>query len=277
MITFIQHTVISSICILLLVVMGIQPRPAWADVEIVDYGLCRVENSSSLKSESDFPDSTLSSPDVSLIEKTNIVNASKEACFGVLFSAPLADSENLGLGVQMRHPPITMEDGSVQDVTELPFSIFTDKPSFVGWRFHSSNELLLGDWAIEFTNDTQVVARQLFVVQDTSVEGSLIGIDPYRLSGEFETVTRYLVQVATHYKHDNMIAYEDNLKNMGLIPFSFVRPCDCPHKNIYLTFVKMTDSRIEALAQARSMRDLYGIDAIVTSMEVGVPVEWPSK
>ncbi len=276
------------------------PSYGLAQLTIVDYGLCRVEGQSKQAMVGDSPEGVLSADEISIIEKTNMISATKGTCFGVLFSAPLEDSENLGLEARIYHPAITLKNGRIKEATELPLFIFTDKPSFVGWRFKSSNELVSGDWVVEFSNDTKILARQRFMVQatptgtDDMVEEQPVSapipmdrpdhpietapVQPkaaYEVSGEWETITRYLVQVAAHSKHDNMIAYEQKLKGMGLSPFSFVEPCNCSYKNLYLTFVDISNSREAAAEHARRVTETYGINTYVHSIEAVVPAGWP--
>ena len=250
------------------------PSQVFAQMSIVDYGLCRVEGQ---PMEGDSPDGVLSAGDISIIEKTNTIIATKGTCFGVQFTAPIENSDNLGLEARIHHPPIKLKNGQVKESTELPLFIFTDDISFVGWRFNSPNELVAGDWVIEFTNDSKVLARQRFLVQTTSMSAEPKSAPPrsvFVFTGEWETVTRYLVQVAVHSKHDNMIAFEKKLKGMGLSPFSFVEPCSCPHKNLYLTFVHISNSREAAAEHARSVTESYGIDALVKPMRTVVPAGW---
>lgn len=323
--------------IYVLVFMLAFPPFVFAQLTIVDYGLCRVEGQSKQAMVGDSPEGVLSAAEISIIEKTNMITATQGTCFGVQFTAPLEDSENLGLEARIYHPPIKLKNGLVKESTELPLFIFTDKPSFVGWRFNSPNELVSGDWVIEFTNDIKILARQRFMVQATSMASEAAMEDPapeqtqpyvedepsgyvspeptpdpepmtesemvaelapvpapsmdtpdhpadvveskpkatYEFTGEWETITRYLVQVAAHSKHDNMIAFEQKLKGMGLSPFSFVGPCNCPYKDLYLTFVNISSSREAAAEYARSVTETYGIDAFVKPIRAVVPAGWP--
>jgi hypothetical protein len=152
--------------------------PKAEHVEIADYGRYQRDPD---EPRQDAPDTTsgyvnivAADTEPTLLDRTNVIDATIGTTFGIQFLAEGAadrndeddDDDIAPLRVRVLHPPMT--DPITKKVTtkeewDAPANL--DIIRFTGWTFENESELVPGRWAIEVLQDGRVMARQEFTIR----------------------------------------------------------------------------------------------------------------
>lgn len=136
---------------------------AAAAVEITEYGLYDAWESGSRGAPETSKGTTYRVQQPRLIERTHCIPARPGVRFGIMARVADPSAGIASVRIEVEHPPFALADGRRTTREAWP-SFLGDEPTYNGWLFEETYELVPGRWTFSVTRNGRVAARQVFEV-----------------------------------------------------------------------------------------------------------------
>ncbi|WP_320169168.1 SPOR domain-containing protein [Maridesulfovibrio sp.] len=269
------------VTIALLTVLHIQTPVHAGNIKILGKGLYQL-----IPSETYGSNDVLRLKDYAHLEETVDIEAVAGASFGFEF---VMDGEDpVTTVLRIKHPKLLSSTGlGYSTYDTLPVILRPGKKNFAGWNFTSEQELQPGKWIFEFDLPNSPACEFTVIpVEDLVYEGNrLKGVEEVAsvpainvpvtnnaTEGNADLpyggiLTRYLVRAGIFPELAEAKKGANTVRERGYEPFIFVR--EKPGRSYwYYLFVKMFDSRAEAVDFATKYRQKFRRKAVAQKIQI---------